>query len=203
MEPAASSTASGASSRIGVRSPPPPNQPLGGDQHPRIEMRGRNARALHMRDQRDAARPETRILSHPGSGARNSGVNSPHTVETFTPTFSKTRPRIRLITPPPPAVPSGVGRATRCMRTGPPAAQRGGRLRVFDRLEGRAEPGSRRLSNQAWAASRSAPCGGSMRSILALPMLPCISRALPCRELGMLPAMPTRHGGAGPDPVRG
>ena len=46
----------------------------------------------------------------PGICARNSGENSPHTVETFTPTFSNTRPRIRLMTPPPPSLLSGVGR---------------------------------------------------------------------------------------------
>ena len=34
---------------------------LGGDQHPRVEMRRRHARAAHMRDQADAARPEARI----------------------------------------------------------------------------------------------------------------------------------------------
>ena len=41
--------------------------------------------------------------SAPDICLRNSGLNSPQTVETFTPTFSKTRPRITLITPPPPS----------------------------------------------------------------------------------------------------
>src|ERR1700686_207755 len=38
----------------------------------------------------------------PGICARNSGANSPCTVEQCTPTFSNSRPRITLITPPPP-----------------------------------------------------------------------------------------------------
>ena len=51
---------------------------LGGDQHPRVEVRRRHARALHVRDQADAARPEPRILLGAGDLARNSGLNSPH-----------------------------------------------------------------------------------------------------------------------------
>ena len=35
---------------------------LGGHQHARVEMRRRHARALHMRDQADAARPEPRVF---------------------------------------------------------------------------------------------------------------------------------------------
>ena len=38
----------------------------------------------------------------PGISLRNSGANSPCTVEQCTPTFSNTRPRIIAITPPPP-----------------------------------------------------------------------------------------------------
>src|ERR1043165_9184147 len=38
----------------------------------------------------------------PGISLRNSGANSPNTVETLTPTFSKTRPCISAIVPPPP-----------------------------------------------------------------------------------------------------
>ena len=74
-------------------------------------------------------------VSAPGICARNSGLNSPHTVETLTPTFSNTRPRITLITPPPPP---GRGHAVRHEAAG------GGRLRtgqrVLDRLERGAEP---------------------------------------------------------------
>ena len=39
----------------------------------------------------------------PGISLRNSGANSPNTVEQCTPTFSNTRPRITDITPPPPS----------------------------------------------------------------------------------------------------
>ena len=43
--------------------------------------------------------------AEPGIWPRNSGANSPCTVETWTPTFSNTRPRISAMTPPPPAAP--------------------------------------------------------------------------------------------------
>ncbi len=43
--------------------------------------------------------------SAPGICLRNSGANSPCTVEVCTPTFSKTRPCITLMTPPPPGTP--------------------------------------------------------------------------------------------------
>ena len=46
----------------------------------------------------------------PGIWARKSGLNSPQTVETFTPTFSNTRPFITLMTPPPPSA-AILGRA--------------------------------------------------------------------------------------------
>ena len=43
--------------------------------------------------------------SAPGMSLRNSGANSPKTVETCTPTFSNTRPFIIDMTPPPPGPP--------------------------------------------------------------------------------------------------
>ena len=43
--------------------------------------------------------------SAPGICLRNSGANSPCTVEVCTPTFSNTRPCIRLMVPPPPGAP--------------------------------------------------------------------------------------------------
>ena len=55
----------------------------------------------------------------PGIWARKSVLNSPDTVETLTPTFSNTRPRIRLITPPPPSPPSSVGRDQAVEKDGP------------------------------------------------------------------------------------
>ena len=111
---------------------------LGGDQHPRVEMRRRHARAAHVRDQADAAGPEPRVLSAPGIWARNSGLNSPQTVETLTPTFSNTRPRITLIAPPPPP---GRGHSVRAKR---PAGIASGR-RVLNRFELGAEPVAQRL----------------------------------------------------------
>ena len=44
-------------------------------------------------------------VSAPGISLRNSGANSPNTVETWTPTFSNTRPLSIDITPPPPGAP--------------------------------------------------------------------------------------------------
>ena len=50
--------------------------------------------------------------SAPGICLRNSGLNSPNTVETLTPTFSNTRPRMSDMVPPPRSSPSGP--ASRC-----------------------------------------------------------------------------------------
>ena len=49
----------------------------------------------------------------PGISLRNSAENSPDTVETLTPTFSNTRPRITAIVPPPPPGRSHVVRTKR------------------------------------------------------------------------------------------
>ena len=123
---------------------------FGGDQHPRVEMRRRHARAAHMRDQADAAGPEPRVLLGARGSARGTpGLNSPQTVETFTPTFSNTRPRITLMTPPPPSDPPAIrGRPLPCCAAEP--AGRTLRRRtigrgILDRLERRAEPVAQRL----------------------------------------------------------
>ena len=84
--------------------------PLRRHQHPRVEVGRRHLRALHMCHQADAAGPEPRVLGRTEICARKSGLNSPQTVDTLTPTFSNTRPFITLMTPPPPSWPSSVGR---------------------------------------------------------------------------------------------
>ena len=94
--------------------------------------------------------------SAPGICLRNSGANSPCTVEVWMPAFSNTRPRIRLMTPPPPSAPRSVigarpGRAHEACRR--PVRQRRARRQVrLQPLEGRAqlvaqrlEPGARAL----------------------------------------------------------
>ena len=89
---AASSTASGASSRIGVRSPPPPNQPFVVTSI-RVLKCAAGTRGLRMCATRLMPQAQKRgSCSAPGICARNSGLNSPQTVETFTPTFSNTPP---------------------------------------------------------------------------------------------------------------
>ena len=77
----------------------------------------------------------------PGIWARNSGENSPETVETLTPTFSNTRPCIRLITPPPPSEPSVGGTAPGAAgeAAGFAVRERAGCLFVLDGLERRAD----------------------------------------------------------------
>ena len=70
-------------------------------------------------------------VSAPGICLRNSGANSPYTVETLTPTFSKTRPRIIAIVPPPP--PSRA-HGLRSNRPGGPLGAGAG-IGVLDRLE--------------------------------------------------------------------
>ena len=51
-----------------------------------------------MRDQRDAGGEKARVVGGAGISLRNSGANSPNTVETWTPTFSNTRPFIIAMT---------------------------------------------------------------------------------------------------------
>ena len=63
---AASASASGASSRIGVRSPPPPNQPLVVTSMRVLKCAAGTRGLLHVRDQADAAGPEARILRRAG-----------------------------------------------------------------------------------------------------------------------------------------
>src|SRR4051794_13098012 len=58
----------------------------------------------------------------PGICLRNSGLNSPKTVETLTPTFSKTRPCISAMVPPPRSSPAGPGSRRHALRTNLPAS---------------------------------------------------------------------------------
>ena len=75
-----------------------------------VHMHGRHQRRLHVGDEADAACPELPASAAPGICLRNSSEKAPWTVEMLTPTFSKTRPRITAITPPPPS-PAVLGRA--------------------------------------------------------------------------------------------
>ena len=82
------------SSRIGVRSPPPPNQSLVVTRK-RVLKCAAGTRGLRICATREMPVAKKRgSASAPGICVRNSGENSPMTVETLTPTFSKTRPRI-------------------------------------------------------------------------------------------------------------
>ena len=74
--------------------------------------------------------------SAPGMSLRNSGENSPWTVEMWTPTFSKTRPFICAMTPPPPVAPLWSVRCQGVLtkRPGAPVAKPGARRQlVLDR----------------------------------------------------------------------
>ena len=84
---------------------------------------------------------------------RNSGANSPNTVEQCTPTFSNTRPCIIDMTPPPPGSPVW---SVRCqgVRTKRPAGRsaRGAPAgSASSTASNAAQMSSRRLSNQARA----------------------------------------------------
>ena len=68
-----------------------------------VHMDRRDKRRLQMRDDRNTAGPKVRILIRARNLFLNSSENS-QTVETLTPTFSNTRPRMTDITPPPPSV---------------------------------------------------------------------------------------------------
>ena len=90
----------------------------------------------------------------PGISLRNSGANSPNTVETWTPTFSNTRPFIIAMTPPPPGAPLWSVRfhGVRMKRpgarsaSGAPAGER-----LLHRLEGRSDLVAQRLEPRARA----------------------------------------------------
>ena len=60
--------------------------------------------------------------SAPGICLRNSGLNSPNTVETLTPTFSNTRPRMSDMVPPPRSSPSGPASRCHALRSKRPGA---------------------------------------------------------------------------------
>ena len=61
--------------------------------------------------------------SAPGICLRNSGLNSPYTVETLTPTFSNTRPRMIDITPPPRSSPFSPRSRCQALRSNVPAGR--------------------------------------------------------------------------------
>src|SRR5690606_20146405 len=87
---------------MGVRSEPPPNQ-LFVVTRKRVFICTAGTFGDCICATRDMPEAQKRPSSAaPGICLRNSGENSPWTVEMFTPTFSKTRPRMMLITPPPP-----------------------------------------------------------------------------------------------------
>ena len=82
----------------------------------------------------------------PGICERNSGLNSPCTVEQCTPTFSNSRPYIIDITPPPPGLPvwSARSHGVRTKRPARAGIERGRGI-VFQPLEGRADVVAQRL----------------------------------------------------------
>jgi hypothetical protein len=84
-------------------------------------------------------RPRTADPRRPES-PRNSGANSPWTVETCTPTFSNTRPRIIAMTPPPPGPPVWSVR-TACQGVRIEAVPRSGKARRFDNVRFNAKAG--------------------------------------------------------------
>ena len=111
-----------------------------------------------MGDERDAARPEARILEAPGMSLRNSGENSPDTVEMLTPTFSNTRPRMTEIV----AAAAARRAASRCARSGP--ARRSGEAAPANSssiASNAAQSWSRSAANQASARATRSGSGGN------------------------------------------
>ena len=92
-------------------SPPPPNQPRV-VMIMRVFMCAAGTCGLRMCDTSEIPAAQKRGSSAaPGICARKAGENTPCTTETFTPTFSNTRPpRITAIVPPPPSPASASGR---------------------------------------------------------------------------------------------
>ena len=110
----------------------------------------------------------------PGISLRNSGANSPNTVEQCTPTFSNTRPRISDITPPPPGCPEWSVRlqGVRAKRPGARSAKRRvRRQRVLDRFERRADVVAQTLEPGArvrFASVEGLGCGQGAHRMLSL-----------------------------------
>ena len=92
--------------------------------------------------------------SEPGIWPRNSGANSPCTVETCTPTFSNTRPRIIDMTPPPPGAPlwSLRSHGLRSKRPGSDASGGRGAVTSSSSASKAAQIRSRRSANQMGAS---------------------------------------------------
>ena len=92
-------------SSTGVRSPPPPNHHFDVTTM-RVFMCAVGTLGLTGWAMSDTPEAQKRgSASAPGICLRNSGANSPCTVEVWMPAFSNTRPAIRLMVPPPPGAP--------------------------------------------------------------------------------------------------
>ena len=133
---------------------------FGRHDHARVHVHGRHVRVLRMRDQRDAGRPEARDRPRRRESARGTPARTRRcTVETCTPTFSKTRPCMIDMTPPPPGAPVWSVRCqgVRTKRPGRAIRERGARWQ-------RHAPALRRPRRSRRAAPRtSAPRGASDR----------------------------------------
>ena len=140
-------------SSTGVRSAPPPNQDLMVTTK-RVFMCTAGTCGLCGCAISEMPEAQKRGSSAaPGISLRNSGANSPCTVEQCTPTFSNTRPRISDITPPPPGCAGMVGalpwraHETAGRRCRQAARSRAGRLPPpqgrADIVAQRLEPGAR------------------------------------------------------------
>src|SRR5712672_3491433 len=102
-------------------------------------------------------------VSAPGICARNSGANSPNTVETCTPTFSNRRPVIIAITPPPPAAPVASVRVQGVRTKRPVRSPWSAAGAAPSSASNAAQISSRSLSNQALTrALRPSSCPASM-----------------------------------------
>ena len=109
----------------------------------------------------------------PGICLRNSSEKAPCTVEMLTPTFSNTRPRMTDMTPPPPGLPSSVGRrhSVRSKRPAGRSARVPVRV-VLQRFEGGADPVAQFTEpggGLACAGRRSAGSCSSNRKSFQLP----------------------------------
>ncbi len=127
-------------SSTGVRSAPPPNHALVVTTK-RVFMCTAGTFGLRICAISEMPDAQNRGSSAaPGICARNSGANSPCTVEQCTPTFSNSRPRITLITPPPPGSPVwSVRSQARAHETPGVAGIERCRRIVLELLEGRAD----------------------------------------------------------------
>src|SRR6185437_16493695 len=171
-------------SSSGVRSAPPPNQALLVTTQ-RVFMCAAGTCGLCGWAISETPEAQKRgSVSAPGMSLRNSGANSPCTVEQCTPTFSNTRPCIIAMTPPPPGWPVWSVRfhGVRTKRPAGRAASGAWPGSASSSASRPAQMSSRSVSNHARARALRASMSAFIAAILSLRKSPRLPQRLAANE---------------------